>query len=254
MTNIFSDSYIMFKRCLTKNLRSPETVIMALLVPIVMMILFGFVFGGVAGDVDGFSYINFIVPGIILQCICNASGATGLGVHNDMSKGIFDRFRSMQIAKSAFLNGHAWMSVFRNIIITVVIIGAGFAVGFRPNAGFTDWLLAIAIWVLFIIAITWIVVIFGLIVKDGEAISGLGFLLTILTFVSSGFAPPETLPTALRIFAEHQPMTHVIDATRALLLGLPVGNSLWLALAWSGGIAVAAFVIAVQIYKGKLTQ
>ena len=254
MTNTFSDSLIMFKRCLTKNLRSPETVIMALFVPIVMMILFGFVFGGVAGDVGGFSYINFIVPGIIVQCICNASGSTGMGLHNDMSKGLFDRFRSMQIAKSAFLNGHAWMSILRSIIITIVIIGAGFAVGFRPNAGFTDWLLAAGLMILFIIAVTWVVVIFGLIVKDSEAISGMVFLLTILTFVSSGFAPPETLPTALRIFATHQPMTHVIDATRALLLGLPLGNSLWLALAWSGGITIVAFIAAVQIYKSKLTR
>ena len=254
MTNVFSDSIIMLKRCFTKNLRSPETVIMALGVPVIMMVLFGFVFGGVAGDVDGFSYINFIVPGIIVQCICNASGATGMGLHNDMSKGIFDRFRSMQIAKSAFLNGHAWMSILRNMVITIVIIGAGFAVGFRPAASFTDWLLAAGVLFLFLIAITWITVIFGLIVKDSEAISGLAFLLTILTFVSSGFAPPETLPTALRIFAQHQPMTHVIDATRALLLGLPLGNSLWLALAWSGGIAIVAFTIAVQIYKSKLTK
>jgi len=253
MTKTISDSYIMFKRVLVKNTRSPEAVIMALIVPIVMMVLFGMVFGGVA-EVEGFNYINFIVPGIIIQCICNMSGATSMGVHTDMSTGIFDRFRSMLIAKSAFLAGHVWVSVLRSIIITAVTFGFAFVIGFRPYAGFVDWLLVAGVLIMFIIAITWLVVILGLIATSGEDINGFNFLLVIFTFVSSAFAPTETLPTALRVFAEHQPMTHVINATRALLMGLPLENSLWLALAWSAGLAVAAFLLAVRIYRGKLTQ
>ena len=253
MTRVFTDTNIMFKRNLTKTLRSPEAMIMALIVPVVMMVLFGFVFGGVAGDVEGFSYLNFIIPGIILQCICNMSSATSLSVHNDMTKGIFDRFRSMRISKSAFLSGHALLSILRSFVITGVIIGASFIVGFRPTAGILDWLIAIGILTLFITSITWIAIIFGLIAGDAESLSGITFLLVVVSFISSGFTPVESLPLVLRVFATHQPMTHIIDATRALLLDLPAGNSIWLALAWGVGISVVGFIAAIQIYKRKLT-
>ena len=247
------DSYIMFRRNLTKTMRSPESMFMALIVPVVMMVLFGFIFGGVA-EIEGFSYLSFIVPGIILQCICNASGATALSVHNDMSKGIIDRFRSMHISKSAFITGHVWLSVIRSVVITAVIIGAAFVVGFRSSAGAGEWLAVAGILFVFIIAVTWITVIIGLTVGDAEAVSGANFLLVIFTFVSSGFAPVETLPTALRIFAENQPMTFVIDAIRGLLLGTPLNNEIPIALAWSLGITIIAFTLAVQIYKSKLTK
>jgi len=250
---VFYDSWIMFKRCFIKALRSPESVVMALVVPIFMMVLFGYVFGGVA-NIDGYSYINFIVPGIILQCICNSSASTAIGVHNDMTKGIIDRFRSMQIAKSAFIAGHVWVSVIRSIIITIMTFGAAFVIGLRPSANFIEWIMIAGILTLFIIAITWIVVIFGLVAKDSESISGTTFLLVVFTFLSSGFAPTDTLPTALRIFAENQPMTPVINAVRGLMLGTPLGNELWLALIWCGGTSIVAFVIAVQIYKSKLTK
>jgi len=247
------DSYIMFQRNLTKTMRSPEAMTMALIVPIVMMVLFGFIFGGIA-DIEGFSYINFIVPGIILQCICNSSGATALSVHNDMSKGIIDRFRSMQISKSAFISGHVWLSVLRSMVISVVTFGAAFVVGFRPAAGIAEWFAVAGILFLFIIAITWITVIIGLVVGDAEAVSGANFLLVIFTFVSSGFAPVDTLPVVLRIFARHQPMTPVIDAVRGLVLGTPMGNEIVIALVWCLVIAAAAFLLAVQIYKSKLTR
>ena len=247
------DSYIMFKRNLTKTMRSPEAMSMALIVPIFMMILFGLVFGGIA-EIEGFSYINFIVPGIILQCICNSSIATSISVHNDMSKGIIDRFRSMRISKSAFISGHVWVSVLRSVVITAVVFGAAFVIGFRPTAGVLDWLIVTGILFLFIVAITWVTVIIGLIVGDAEAASGASFLMVIFTFVSSGFAPVETMPTALRIFAEHQPMTAVIDAVRGLVMGAPVVNEILIALAWCIGITVVAFLLALRIYKNKLTR
>ncbi|MCL2403906.1 MAG: ABC transporter permease [Defluviitaleaceae bacterium] len=253
MSKALKDSHIMFMRCLTKTLRSPEAVTMALVVPLVMMVLFGFVFGGIA-DIEGFNYINFIVPGIIIQCICNSSGATALSVHNDMSKGIIDRFRSMQIAKSAFLSGHVWLAIVRSMIICIMTFAAAFIVGFRPSAGFLDWLVIAGILVLFIIAITWVIVIFGLIASDGEAISGLTFLIMIFTFLSSGFAPPETLPRVLRVFAQNQPMTPVIDAVRGLMHGTQLNGEIMLAVAWCIGITVVAFIVAVQIYKNKLTK
>jgi len=251
---MFRDSAIMFRRCFSKTLRSPEAVTMALIVPVIMMVLFGLIFGSVADVGYDFSYINFIVPGIIVQCVVNASAATSYSVHSDMTTGIIDRFRSMAIAKSAFISGHVWVSVLRSIAITAVTIGAAFVIGFRPNAGFVDWLITAGILILFIIAVTWLVVIIGLTAKDSESISGFNFLLVIFTFLSSGFAPPDALPTALRIFATHQPMTPVIDSVRALMLGLPLGNEIWIALFWCVFITIAAFVIAVQLYKSKLTK
>jgi len=250
---VFADTYIMFKRSLTKTLRSPEAMAMAVLVPIVLMVLFGYVFGGIV-DLGEINYINFIVPGIIVQCVTNASATTALSIHNDMSTGIIDRFRSMAIAKSAVISGHVWVSVIRSIVIAAVTIGVAVAIGFRPQAGFVDWLIIAGILTLFIIAMTWVVVIFGLIASDAESISGTGFLLTILVFLSSAFAPTESLPTALRIFAENQPMTPVINALRGLMLGLPMDGEILAAVAWCAGITVAAFVLAVRIYKGKLTR
>jgi len=243
----------MFRRCFTKTLRSPEAVTMALVVPLIMMILFGFVFGGMI-EMEGFSYINFIVPGIIVQCICNSAGATSLSVSNDMNKGIIDRFRSMRISKSAFITGHVWMSVIRSMVIAAVTFGTAFIVGFRPSAGLLDWLTAAGVLILFIIAITWIVVIIGLVVSDSEAVSGFTFLLTIFVFLSSAFAPPETLPLVLRVFAQNQPMTPVINAVRALMLGTPVDGEIIRAVVWCVGITVVSFAAAVQIYKNKLTK
>ena len=247
------DSYIMFKRSLIKMKRSPEAMIMAIIVPVFMMILFGYVFGGIA-DVGNINYINFVVPGIIIQCVANASQATSYGVHSDLSKGIIDRFRSMPISKSAVISGHVWVSVIRSILITSITMGAAFIMGFRPVAGFVDWLVIAGILVLFIIAITWVAVIIGLVAKDVESISGGIFLLTILVFLSSAFAPTESLPTVLRIFAQIQPMTPVIDATRFLMLGLPTNGELLAALIWCLGIIVIGFILSVHIYKGKLTR
>ena len=226
---------------------------MAILVPIVMMVLFGFVFGGIV-DLGEINYINFIVPGIIVQCITNASTSTALGIHSDMSTGIIDRFRSMAIAKSAVISGHVWVSVIRSMIITAMTILVAVPIGFRPQAGFADWLLIAGVLTMFIVAVTWVVVIFGLIAKDAESISGTGFLLTILVFLSSAFAPTESLPTVLRLFAENQPMTPVINVIRNLMLGLPLNGELAPAIAWCLGIALAAYALSVHIYKSKLTR
>jgi ABC-2 type transport system permease protein len=171
-----------------------------------------------------------------------------------MTKGIIDRFRSMRIAKSAFISGHVWLSVIRSIVITIATFGAAFVVGFRPTAGIIEWLAVAGILILFIIAMTWLVVIIGLISKDAESIGGAGFLMVIFVFLSSAFAPPETLPTVLRVFAQYQPMTPVIDALRGLLLGTPLNNEIYIALGWCVGITIVGFTLAVHIYKRKLTK
>jgi len=217
--------------------------------------MFAYVFGGVIdmGDMD-FNYLNFIVPGIIVQCVVNASTATAHSIHTDMTTGIIDRFRSMAISKSALISGHVWVSVLRSMVITAVLFGVAFILGFRPVAGFTDWLIIAGVITLFIVAITWMVVIFGLISGDGETINGISFLLMIFVFISSAFAPTDTFPRAMQVFAENQPMTPVVNTLRSLTLGMPMDGALIRAVVWCVALTVVGFVLSVQVYKAKLTK
>jgi len=226
---------------------------MALIVPVFMLIMFAYVFGGVI-DMGDINYLNFIVPGIIVQCVVNASTATAHSIHSDMTTGIIDRFRSMAISKSAVISGHVWVSVLRSMIITAVLFGVAFILGFRPVAGFTDWLIIAGVLTLFIVAVTWMVVIFGLISGDGETINGINFLLMILVFISSAFAPTDTFPRAMQVFAENQPMTPIVNTLRSLALGMPMDGALIRAIIWCVVIGVGGFVLSVQIYKAKLTK
>ncbi|MCL2752902.1 MAG: ABC transporter permease [Defluviitaleaceae bacterium] len=249
---VFQDSWTMFKRCLTATLRNPEAFGAAIIAPAMVMFLFGTIFGNVM-DVGYVNYIDFIVPGIILQTVAQGTISTAISVNNDLHKGIIDRFRSMPIAKSAVLNGHVLASVMRNILTTAVVIGVAIAIGFRPQAGILDWLVIAGVFILFMFALTWISVIAGLAAKAPENTTGMLFLLFILPFLSSGFVPTESLPNWMRGFAEHQPMTPIIDATRSLFLGHPPGNSLPIAIIWSTGIIIVATIFSIQIYKRKLS-
>ena len=251
MAQLFSDSWAMFTRCMRVVFRSPDAVGMAIIAPAFLMWLFANIFGNII-DVGEINYINFIVPGIILQAVTQATTAVAISVNNDMSRGIIDRFRSMAITRSSVLIGHVFASVVRNIFTTAIIIGVGIAVGVRPQAGFVGWLVIAGVMILSILAFTWIAVICGLLAKSPESAGAMMFPLFLLPFVSSGFAPTETMTRGLRWFSTHQPMTHIIDTVRNLMLDLPLGNEIWLALAWSVGITIAAFVVAVQLYKRKL--
>jgi len=244
------DSWVMFTRCMRTSLRNPDAIGAAIIVPAFLMWMFGAVFGNII-DVGDFNYVNFIVPGVIMQSLAQGSSAVAITVNNDMRKGIIDRFRSMPIAKSAVLVGHVFASVVRNSITTAIIIGVALLIGFRPEAGFIDWLIIAALLLLVINAITWLFVIAGLVAKSPEAAGTMLFPIFLLPFLSSGFAPTETMAPALRLFAEYQPMTPIIDALRALMLGLPLENSLLIAVLWSVGITVAAFILAVQLYSRK---
>jgi ABC-2 type transport system permease protein len=240
----------MTKRCLVTSLRNPETIATAIFVPAIVMALFGLIFGNVV-NVGDYNYIDFIVPGIVLQTVAQAVTSVAISVNNDMNKGMNDRFRSMCISKSSVLTGHVLSAVARNMIATAVVIGVAILLGFRPQAGFVDWLVIAGILVLYMLAVTWIAVICGIIAKTPESAGTMPFLLFVLPYISSGFVPVETLPRGLKWFAGHQPMTPIIDSLRALTLGLPVGNSLTLALVWSVGIIGVAFLIAVHVYKKR---
>ena len=249
-TNLFIDSWIMFKRGLLVSMRTPEALVMATVTPFFLMFLFGSVFGNIA-DVGDVNYIDFIIPGIILQSVAQAAQYSAVNVATDMTKGIIDRFRSMPISRSAVLIGHTGAGMVRTAITTSVIIGTAFILGFSPQSGFVGWLIIIAFLVLIIIAMSLIAVLCGLISKAPEGAGGMMYPLFILPFISSGFAPTETMPRGIRWFAEMQPMTPIIDAIRALMLDMPPGNSLWIALAWCLGIIIVVFAAAVQIYKRK---
>jgi len=242
----------MFKRCLLISMRNPEALVQATVTPFFLMFLFGTVFGSIA-DIGDFNYIDFIIPGIILQSVAQAAQYSAINVNTDMTKGIIDRFRSMPISKYAVLIGHAGAGIVRNAITTAVIIGTAFILGFRPQCGFVNWLLVVGFLVLIVIAMSLIAVLCGLISKTAEGSSGLMFPLFILPFVSSGFAPTDTMPGGVRWFAEIQPMTPIINSIRALMLDMPTNYSLWIALAWCVGIIIMAFVAAAQVYKRKLT-
>lgn len=246
------DSWTMLKRCLTISFRNPESILMAIIIPALMMLLFGGVFGNIV-DIGEYNYIDFIVPGIILHSIAQGSIFTAINVNMDMTKGMVDRFRSMSISRASVLVGHAGASVVRTAISTAITIGAAMVIGFRPQGGLVAWLIITGILILYITAIAWIAIFCGVVMKSAESASSIMNIFVILPFVSSGFVPTATMPTALRIFAENQPMTPIVDSLRGFMLGLPADGSLPIALIWCVVIIVAAFIGAVQIYKRKMS-
>lgn len=246
------DSWIMFKRCLLTSLRNPEALLVATIVPFLLMFLFGTVFGTIA-NVGDFNYIDFIVPGIILQSIGQSSQYSAMNVATDMTKGIIDRFRTMSISKTSVLIGHAGAGVVRNTISTITIIITALILGFRPKGSFLDWLVIVGLLTLVNIAVSLLAVMCGLLSRTVEGSSGLMLPLFILPFISSGFVPVDSMNKGIKWFAEIRPMTPIIDSFRALTLNLPLGNSLWVALAWCIGIIVVAFTFSIQIYKRRIS-
>ena len=246
------DSWVMFKRCLLTSLRNPEALITAIITPAAVMWLFSVVLGNIV-DVGAINYIDFILPGIILQTVAQGTFSTAISVSNDMTRGIVDRFRSMAISRSAVLIGHALASIVRNIIATTIVIVVAIAIGFRSYAGFMDWLVIAGILVLYMLSVTWIAVVCGLVAKAPESTVSMLYILAILPYISSGFAPTETIAGGVRWFVKYQPMTPIIDSLRARMLNIPTYDALPVALIWCIGITVVAFAAALQIYKRKLS-
>lgn len=252
-TRPIRDAITMFGRSLRTTIRQPDTLVTGMFVPVLVMLLFVYVFGG-AMNMGDYSVINFIVPGIILQVLGQCSTNTAIGINTDVHKGMIDRFRSMPISKSALLNGHMLAALLRNLVTAALIIATAILIGFRPEANVLEWLAIAGMLALYILVLTWLAVIVGLISRNAESAAGGMMLAFILPYISSGFVPTETLPTALRVFAEHQPMTPIINTLRSLMLGRGLGDDIWLALVWCVGILVVAYFAAVQIYKRKMTK
>jgi ABC-2 type transport system permease protein len=213
-----------------------------------------YVLGG-AIDTGDVSYANYLFAGILIQTLAFGANYTTINLAVDMKEGVVDRFRSLPMSSSALVIGHIAADLVRNVISGIIIILAGFAVGFRPNASATEWVYVIGLALLFTLSISWLSAILGLLVKSLEAAQWVGFVLIFpLTFVSSAFVPTQTMPDAIRVFAENQPMTHSINAIRAWLVGTPLGNSAWLSVIWSIGLIAVSVPITAWLFRRHSIQ
>ena len=246
----FNDLGVMLGRSMRHITRSMDTIITIAIMPIAMMLLFVYVFGG-AIQTGTDNYVNYLLPGILLIAIASGISYTAYRLFLDLQQGIFERFRSMPIARSAALWGHVLTSLVSNAISVAVILLAALVMGSRSSAGVLSWLAVAGILALFTLALTWIAAIAGLSAKSVDGASAFSYPLIFLPFVSSAFVPTASMPGPVRTFAENQPVTSIVDAIRSLLEGLPVGGDIWAALAWCVGIFIAAYGFAMRIYKHK---
>ncbi len=254
MLSNITDSLIMIKRSSTHIIRNTDQLLGAFFQPIMFLVLFSAVFGGAVSLAlpEGVSYLSFLMAGIIVQTVAFGSTTTAIAICNDLQKGIVDRFRSLPMSNLAVLNGHVISDLFRNSISTVVMLLAGLVMGFRSQASLTDWLMIAGILLLFTLAFSWLAAIIGVMAKSVEAVQWLTFILVFpLTFASTAFVPAEGMNTYLRAFAENQPITQVVEAVRALMLGQPIGNYGWLAVGWSLLILVIAVPTATYLFNRK---
>ena len=248
--HFFGDMGVMLGRSMRHIFRSMDTIITVTIMPIMFMLLFVYVFGG-AIQTGTDNYVNYLLPGILLIAIASGIAYTAYRLFMDMQSGIFERFHSMPIARSAPLWGHVLTSLVSNAISVVVIILVALLMGFRSSAGILSWLAVAGILGLFTLALTWIAVIAGLSATSVDGAGAFAYPLIFLPFISSAFVPTESMPSVIRAFAENQPVTSIVDAIRALLYDQPVGNDIWVALAWCVGIMLVAYVFAMRKYKQR---
>lgn len=252
-----NDSLIMIKRSSRHIIRNTDQLLGAFFQPIMFLLLFSTVFGGAISMAlpKGVSYLDFLMAGIIVQTVAFGSTTTAIAVCNDLQKGIVDRFRSLPMGNLAVLNGHVVSDVFRNAISTVVMILTGLVVGFSTHATVQDWLVIVGILLLFTLAFSWLSAIVGVIAKSVEGVQWLTFVIVFpLTFASTAFVPAQGMNEVLRTFAVNQPITHLVEAIRALMLGTPTGNHVWMAVAWSLAILVIAVPLAAWLFRRKTTN
>jgi ABC-2 type transport system permease protein len=251
MSAVFTDTGVMLGRSLRHVTRSVDTIITVTIMPIAFMLLFVYVFGGaIQAGTD--KYVNYLMPGILLIAIASGISYTSYRLFNDLQSGIFERFHSMPIARSSVLWGHVLTSLVSNGISVVVIILVGLVMGFRSSAGVLAWLAVAGILLLFTLALTWVAVIAGLLASSTDGASAFAYPIIFLPFVSSAFVPTDTMPGPVQAFAEHQPVTSIVNTMRALLDQQPVGGDIWIALGWCVGILIVAYAFAMRAYRRKI--
>ncbi len=250
-THFFGDTSVLTGRSLRHISRSPDTIITTAITPIALMLLFVYVFGGAIQAGTG-NYINYLLPGIMLIAIASGIAYTAVRLFTDLQGGIFERFNSMPISRSSVLWGHVLTSLVANGIVLVIIVGVALAMGFRTSADLLAWLAVAGILALFTLALTWIAVIAGLTAKSVDGAAGFSYVLIFLPFISSAFVPTDTMPGPIRVFAENQPVTSIVNTIQDLFAQQPVGSDIWIALAWCLGILVIAYAFAMGAYRRKI--
>jgi ABC-2 type transport system permease protein len=249
-TDFVTDTAVLTGRTLRHVTRSVDTIITTAVTPIAMMLLFVYVLGG-AIDTGTDSYVTYLLPGILLITIASGIAYTAFRLFTDLKSGMFERFQSMPIARSGALWAHVLTSLVANLISLVVVVLVALALGFRSGAGVGAWLAVTGILVVFTLALTWVAVIAGLSADTVEGASAFSYPLIFLPFISSAFVPTESMSGPVRWFAEHQPVTSIVDTIRDLLAQQPVGDDIWVALGWCVGLLVVAYVLAMVTYRRK---
>ncbi len=249
-----ADAFVLAKRHLVQIPRIPEELVFATIQPIMFVLLFRYVFGG-AIAVSGTSYVNYLMAGIFAQTVIFGATTTGVGLANDLQRGLVDRFRSLPMAKSAVLTGRTIADLVRNTFVVAVMWMVGLLVGFRPEGNVLSWVAAAGLLLLTSFAFSWISATIGLAVRSVEAAQSAGFIwLFPLTFASSAFVPTKSMPNWLRVFAEHQPVSLIVNAVRGLLLNQPDASTILQALAWCVGILVVFIPLAVWAYGRRTAR
>jgi ABC-2 type transport system permease protein len=251
-THFFGDTAVLTGRSLRHITRSLDTIITTTIMPIMFMLLFVFVFGG-AINTGSDSYVNYLLPGILLITVASGVSYTAFRLFLDMNSGIFDRFHSMPIARSSVLWAHVLSSLVAILMSLAVVIGVALLMGFHSGAGVLAWLAVAGILILVTLALTWLAVIPGLSAKTADGAVVFSYPLIFLPFISSAFVPTSTMPGPVRAFAEYQPVTSIVNAIRYLLTQQPVGADIWIALAWCVGLLVVAYVVAMVIYRRRIS-
>jgi ABC-2 type transport system permease protein len=251
-TQFLGDTAVLTGRSLRHITRSPDTIITTVLTPIAIMVLFVFVFGGAISQGSG-SYVRYLLPGILVITIASGVSYTAFRLFTDLQSGIFERFQSLPIARPSVLWAHVGTSLVANLVSLVVVVGAAVVMGFRTGAGVAAWLAVAGILVVFTLALTWLAVIPGLSAKTADGAGAFAYPLILLPFVSSAFVPTDTMAGPVRAFAEHQPVTAIVNAIRDLFTQQPVGTDIWYALAWCVGILILAYTLAMITYHRRIS-
>jgi ABC-2 type transport system permease protein len=240
------DSLAFIGRSVRHSIRSIDAVLTSVLLPVMLLLLFVYVFGGALHT--GGRYVDYVVPGIILLCAGFGSATTAVSVNSDMTTGVIDRFRSLPIAGSGVLTGHVVASVLRNLVSTMLVLAVALLIGFHPHASALDWLGVAGVLLAFMLAISWISACFGLLAKSPEGANAITFVVMFLPYVSSAFVPTRTMPAALEWIGDRQPITPVVETLRGLMLGTPGGHAVT-ALLWCAGLAAAGIVGAGLLFR-----
>lgn len=243
-----NNSLVMTARSIRLSTRNGDAVFTSLMLPVMLMLIFVYLFGGAIRTGTGEPYVSYVVPGVLLLCAGFGSSGTAVSVNEDLKGGIVDRLRSLDVGGASILAGHVAASTVRNAVSTVLVLGVAVLIGFRPSPTLPAALAAAGLLLAFIVAISWLAAVVGLLTKSPEAAGSFSFFMMFLTYPSSTFAPIDTMPTWIHGFAHNQPVTPVIESLRGLFLGEPVGSDPWVALAWCAGILLGALGLSGRLF------